>query len=861
MKRISVAVLLLLAVGLPCCAREPNIEQLKATAVSLTAKSAKGGENATFQVCKANNGYALCIFFSGADASDFADKIYTNSDFAKDMALQGFVTVGIRNATSDKALSQEYVMNVTPEGWAANDQCAHSGVHDSAECIAVMLAEGQHDSAKKVIALRTFIQSYPNSVTKKRILERLMDAQSQAGDKEGSVATAKQLLAAGGASDTARVHALWVIVYLRMAEAKAGTNTDQYLKEAKEYSEIGMQALEQVSKPEYMSEEQLATFKSSSTAAFKDAISTEYAHSAAEKQAVSEHPVANAHSVQAAASNTGAIPGRLSSEQMKAILAAADEENRRAFSDLVQQTSAVPSALLSIQEGIRQKYPRMGGTDNCRGRTSELQRRLGRSLTPKQIDDIDEMNGVLMGCAGQYFAFAPPNSRNITVSANQAVADAKRRQQQIESTKNAILQVEAALDAGDLIRANQLFRGLAGASSQPTFAQSYLQQTQSLRQDVGAYLQAVGMDHQQSTPLVQQLKNLGREASLLNESASGRPLTQAYLQQAIKNGVDASRRQIANLPAFQFSEASYRIPTAISEGDELALIARHIKTIDESLAQVSEVRAIIAQPEAMKAAEEVVGGTEATTLKATADQIGSAEHMRASLVDTQNSLQAKIAAEQKLRDEEQARKQAQAARAAEMAAQKRAEEQKQAKLAARLAEQTKSDSLIDTQCVEGGKNCEGEAAGIWLVETQGRRGTSYSCPDPQAEALIKISLVHGSSSDDGSKLDVASVHAFQYGTDVNLWGASVYNPPKYGEKPDGSYHLRGERQFAAQNADITLELHPRGNGMKYFISARRSGSGDILFLAQGTCTKVADKSGFWAINPSSIVREIEESNR
>jgi hypothetical protein len=381
---------------------------------------------------------------------------------------------------------------------------------------------------------------------------------------------------------------------------------------------------------------------------------------------------ANAQYVPAVASNAAAIPGRLSSEQMKAIVAAADEENRRAFSDLVQQTSAVPSALLSIQEGIRQKYPRMGGTDNCRGRTSELQRRLGRSLTPKQIDDIDEMNGVLMGCAGQYFAFAPPNSRNITASANQAVADAKRRRQQIESAKNAILQVEAALDAGDLIRANQLFRGLAGASSQPTFAQSYLQQTQSLRQDLGAYLQAVGMDHQQSAPLVQQLQNLGREVSLLNESASGRPLTQAYLQHVIKDGIDASRRQLANLPAFQFNEASYRIPTTISESDELTLISNDIKAIDESFAKVSETRAIAAQPELMKIAEEVVGGTEAATLKATADQIGTAEHMRASLVDTQNSLQTKIAAENRAREE------AERERIAALEVKRRAEARKQA---------------------------------------------------------------------------------------------------------------------------------------------------------------------------------------
>lgn len=159
-------------------------------------------------------------------------------------------------------------------------------------------------------------------------------------------------------------------------------------------------------------------------------------------------------------------------------------------------------------------------------------------------------------------------------------------------------------------------------------------------------------------------------------------------------------------------------------------------------------------------------------------------------------------------------------------------------------------------CVEGAKDCEGKAAGIWLVETHERRGTSYSCPDPQAEALIKVSLVHGSSSDDGSRLDVANVNAFHYGSEVNLWGASVYNPPKYGERPDGSYHLRGERQFADQDADVTLELHPLANRMKYFISAQRSGSDDILFLAQGTCTKVADKSGFWAINPDELLKKL-----
>ena len=233
-----------------------------------------------------------------------------------------------------------------------------------------------------------------------------------------------------------------------------------------------------------------------------------------------------------------------------------------------------------------------------------------------------------------------------------------------------------------------------------TLCPVYLQQTQSLRQDLDSYSQVDQIIYrQQSVSLSQQLQSLSREYSLLNEYGSKRPLTQAYLQRAIKNGVDASKQQLANLPDFQFDEASYLIPTAISQSDELALLARDIKTIDESLAQVSEVRAVVAQPELLKTAEDLVGDSEAAALKATADQIGTAERVRASLADTQNSLQTKIAAEKRLQDEQQARKQAQAARAAQMEAQKRAEEQRERRIAETQEAETKkaADEASDAE--------------------------------------------------------------------------------------------------------------------------------------------------------------------
>ena len=207
-----------------------------------------------------------------------------------------------------------------------------------------------------------------------------------------------------------------------------------------------------------------------------------------------------------------------------------------------------------------------------------------------------------------------------------------------------------------------------------------------MRQDLNTYSQAVAINQLQSDSLLNQLLKLSREVSLLHDCASGRPLTQSYLQHVIKDGIEASRRQLANLPDFQFNEAPHRIPSGTSESDQLALIASRIKTIDESLAKVSEVRAIMAQPEAMKTIGEVVGGNEAAKLNATAVQIATADRVRASLVDAQNSVQAKIAAEKAAAKEAQAK----AARAAKAKQQAEA----QARAAAKPAQGTANQASM-----------------------------------------------------------------------------------------------------------------------------------------------------------------------
>lgn len=414
-----------------------------------------------------------------------------------------------------------------------------------------------------------------------------------------------------------------------------------------------------------------------------------------------------------------AIPGRASKEQVQATLAAADQEGRQAFSDLVQQTTVLPNTLLSIQEQAR----RWGRASNpCLQKISSFQGRLGQSLHPKQVEDIVAMNQLLSRtvdgqvnyCRGQLQSLTNSDCFALFTSVSAAIDVEKQREEQIQIAKKAVIDVEDALGRGDLSRANQLYQRLATDSKLPPFALSYIQQTRSLREDLLAYAQAVAINHGQSMTLPQQLQNLSSEVSLLHECGTKRPLTQAYLEHAIKNDVDASREQLAKLPTFQFNESSYRIPAEISESDELTLISSHIKTIDESLAKVSELRAMIAQPEAMKTVGEIVGGNEAAGLKATADQIVAAERMRGSLEEARNALQGKIAAENKAREEEERERiAALEAKRQAVEARKRAElaEEKRGRLAAEWKTISDSKEIVEPSaemCTE----LESRSAGI-----------------------------------------------------------------------------------------------------------------------------------------------------
>jgi len=107
-----------------------------------------------------------------------------------------------------------------------------------------------------------------------------MIAEMKIGDEKESVATAEQLLATSGQSDPERVLALDHLVFVKAHQAQSSTNQGQSLEEAKRYSEVGMQTLAHVSKPENYTDEQFEKLKSDASALFHSVLSARSAATA-----------------------------------------------------------------------------------------------------------------------------------------------------------------------------------------------------------------------------------------------------------------------------------------------------------------------------------------------------------------------------------------------------------------------------------------------------------------------------------------------------------------------------------------------------------------------------------------------------
>ena len=142
-------------------------------------------------------------------------------------------------------------------------------IKDPAEYNAYVNAIQQQNPAQKAQSLEAFLQTYPNTVMKEDALELLMVAYQQAGDAQKSLDAATRVLQAN--PNNVRALALLAYNYRAMASA-GGPQMQDNLAKAKQYGEQGLQALQNMKKPDGMSDADFTKLHNETGAIFDGAV-------------------------------------------------------------------------------------------------------------------------------------------------------------------------------------------------------------------------------------------------------------------------------------------------------------------------------------------------------------------------------------------------------------------------------------------------------------------------------------------------------------------------------------------------------------------------------------------------------------
>jgi len=142
-------------------------------------------------------------------------------------------------------------------------------IKNPAEYNAYVNAIQQQNPGQKAQMLEAFLQTYPNSVMKEDALELLMAAYQQAGDAQKTLDAAQRVLE----TNPNNIRALALLAYnYRAAAANGGPQMQDNLAKAKEYGQKGLQALQNMAKPEGMSDADFTKLHNETGAIFDGAV-------------------------------------------------------------------------------------------------------------------------------------------------------------------------------------------------------------------------------------------------------------------------------------------------------------------------------------------------------------------------------------------------------------------------------------------------------------------------------------------------------------------------------------------------------------------------------------------------------------
>ena len=142
-------------------------------------------------------------------------------------------------------------------------------IKDPAKYNAYVNAIQQQNPAQKAAALEAFLQTYSNSVMKEDALELLMAAYQQAGDAQKTLDAAGRVLQTN--PNNVRALALLAYSYRAMA-SQGGPQMQDNLAKARQYGQQGLQALQNMKKPDGMSDADFTKFHNETGAIFDGSV-------------------------------------------------------------------------------------------------------------------------------------------------------------------------------------------------------------------------------------------------------------------------------------------------------------------------------------------------------------------------------------------------------------------------------------------------------------------------------------------------------------------------------------------------------------------------------------------------------------
>ena len=167
------------------------------------------------------------------------------------------------------ALVQQSVAQAAGQAAPAGQGSQKKEIKDPAEYNAYVNAIQQQNPAQKAQALEAFLQTYPNTVMKEDALELLMVAYQQANDAQKALDAATRVLQ----SNPNNIRALALLAYnYRALASQGGPQMADNLAKAKQYGDQGLKALQNMKKPDGMSDADFTKLHNETGAIFDGAV-------------------------------------------------------------------------------------------------------------------------------------------------------------------------------------------------------------------------------------------------------------------------------------------------------------------------------------------------------------------------------------------------------------------------------------------------------------------------------------------------------------------------------------------------------------------------------------------------------------